>query len=126
MTAVLASALRGDSAALCRLSEPRDLESAINAAARFGIERLLRTILQRRGEWPNVPAALRAAFDAAAHREVAVEALRHRETRRVLMALSEAGVPTLVLKGAALAYTHYPAPYLRARADTDLLVRPAD
>jgi hypothetical protein len=40
--------------------------------------------------------------------------------------LHRAGVTTLVLKGAALAYTHYPAAYLRPRGDTDLLVKPTD
>jgi hypothetical protein len=36
------------------------------------------------------------------------------------------GIDLLLLKGAALAYTHYPAPYLRPRADIDLLIRRRD
>jgi hypothetical protein len=42
---------------------------------------------------------------------------------RVLAGLFEAGVNTLVLKGAALAYTLYPAPHLRPCGDVDLLVK---
>lgn len=36
------------------------------------------------------------------------------------------GIDTLLIKGAALAYTHYPEPHLRPRADIDLLVRRRD
>ena len=40
-------------------------------------------------------------------------------------ALNEVEVKPLVLKGGALAYTHYPNPALRPRADTDLLIAPS-
>jgi hypothetical protein len=40
----------------------------------------------------------------------------------VLAALHERNVHPLLLKGAAVAFTHYPDPTLRPRADTDLLV----
>ena len=40
-------------------------------------------------------------------------------------ALNEVQVKPLVLKGGALAYTHYPNPALRPRGDTDLLVAPS-
>jgi len=43
------------------------------------------------------------------------------ELREVLAALAGAGLPVLLLKGAALAYTLYPEPHLRDRSDTDLL-----
>ena len=36
------------------------------------------------------------------------------------------GFDLLLLKGTALAYTHYPQPYLRPRNDIDLLIRRAD
>jgi hypothetical protein len=55
-----------------------------------------------------------------------IEALRAHELRGLLAALVEAGVRALLLKGAALAYTHYPRPELRPRADTDLMIRVAD
>ncbi len=37
-----------------------------------------------------------------------------------------AGIPVLLLKGTALAYSLYPEPSLRVRGDTDLLVAPSD
>ena len=52
----------------------------------------------------------------------AVEALREAELRRVLAALSAAGVDAVLFKGAAIARTHYRSPELRVRMDTDLLV----
>lgn len=53
-----------------------------------------------------------------------VEQLRYAELRGVLGAI--AGIDTLLLKGAALAYTLYPEPHLRPRLDLDLFVRADD
>ena len=44
----------------------------------------------------------------------------------VLGALGAAGIPVLLLKGAAFAYALYPEPWLRPRQDTDLLISPND
>lgn len=52
------------------------------------------------------------------------EALRYRELRAVTAALLDAGLSPVLLKGSALAYTHYDAPWHRPRADLDLLVEP--
>ncbi len=73
--------------------------------------------------WPvEVSAALeRAARDAAAR-----EMVRRQEITRVLTLLDEAGIRPIVFKGTALAYLVYPAPGLRPRNDTDLLIRRAD
>jgi hypothetical protein len=57
--------------------------------------------------------------------EVLIEALRRDEVVRVVAALDRAGAQPLVFKGAALAHTHYPEPWLRPRLDTDVLVSPA-
>jgi hypothetical protein len=48
------------------------------------------------------------------------------ELRRLLGALRQYGLTPLVTKGAHLAHTLYPAPHLRPRADTDLLIAVAD
>jgi hypothetical protein len=50
------------------------------------------------------------------------EDLRASEMRRVVQALGDAGVRAVILKGSALAYTHYPEPWCRTRADLDVLV----
>ena len=58
--------------------------------------------------------------------DVAIELLRKHELVRVLNALAESGVNPLLLKGTALAYSLYPSPVLRPRADTDLLINSDD
>lgn len=56
-------------------------------------------------------------------RDAAVlEELRARELRVVLSALQEDGVRPVLMKGAALAYTHYSRPELRPRLDVDLMI----
>ncbi len=73
------------------------------------------------------------AFDVAAHPAFAplVEAAHHtamgaalldRAMRPIEAALRAADIPTLWLKGAALAHTVYPAPDLRPMGDLDVLV----
>ena len=49
-------------------------------------------------------------------------ALLNDELRRVIPALSAAGIPAVLIKGAHLAHAVYPRPPLRVRADTDLLI----
>lgn len=58
--------------------------------------------------------------------ETLTEAVRRAEVGRVVDALERAGTQPIVFKGAALAHTHYPEPWLRPRLDTDILVAPAD
>jgi hypothetical protein len=53
----------------------------------------------------------------------AMDAAREQELRRLLSALVADDVDVLLLKGAGLAYTVYPAPHLRPRVDTDLMLR---
>ena len=69
----------------------------------------------------RLPELREAAMSAAA-----VEALRFADLREVLAALDGRGVVPLIVKGTALAYSIYPAPELRPRGDTDLLIAPDD
>ena len=68
------------------------------------------------------PAALASARRIAA----ATDAAERRVIGEVLTTLGAARVDVLLLKGAALAYTVYSKPWLRARADIDVLIRPGD
>ena len=89
-------------------SVPRE---AIVAAARAGrVELLL--------------AARRPGIDLAGEMRdaVALEAAREVDVRRLVEALAAAGIRAVLIKGAALAYTHYPRPELRPRVDTDLMI----
>lgn len=75
------------------------------------------------GSWPR---AVRQALEEEARAAVARELLVGRELPRVLEALDHHAIHPLLLKGTALAYTHYPHPSLRSRSDTDLLIPPSD
>ncbi len=52
----------------------------------------------------------------------AMEELKARELRAVLTLLAGEGIDPVLLKGAALARTHYRRPELRPRADTDFMI----
>lgn len=56
----------------------------------------------------------------------AVDLLQRFAATAVLGALAESGLQPLLLKGGALACTHYPAPALRPRSDLDLLIAETD
>ncbi len=102
-----------------------DLE-LIDEAEDHGVTGLVRHRLQTERAWTAIDTATRGAIDALVRQNACSEAFGRRQVVQVVRALRDAGVPVISFKGAALAYTHYPAPYLRPRCDTDLLVRPAD
>jgi hypothetical protein len=61
-------------------------------------------------------------IDDGVRATVLLDELDVRELNRVIAALESAGVVPLVLKGAALAHTHYAASWLRPRVDADLMI----
>jgi hypothetical protein len=68
------------------------------------------------------PSPARQALQEAARREAIVEWLRAEDVRRVLAMLAAAGVPSILIKGVALAYTCYEEPSHRPHVDVDLLI----
>ncbi len=123
MTELLCTILRGTPAAL-PASEAGD---ALVATARAHRVHLLMAWLAGQGPsdleriagegWTSLAREMRV--------EVVAEAVRSAEVIRVVAALDRAGAQPLVFKGAALARTHYPEPWLRPRLDTDILIAPA-
>lgn len=57
---------------------------------------------------------------------IAIEAERAQALHQLTTLLARAHIGSLILKGAALSYTAYPAPHLRPRNDDDLWVRETD
>lgn len=94
--------------ALCRLltSGPESLTPDLLAEARRHRVHYL------------VAAGLRRELLQAA----ALDALDEQELRELLDALAAGGIRAMVFKGAALAHMIYPAPHVRPRVDTDLLL----
>jgi hypothetical protein len=73
--------------------------------------------------WPeSIQLTLRRASAAQALASDLLDA----ELRRVIAAAGDAGVHTVLIKGAALAYTHYRRPHLRPRSDSDIVIREGD
>ncbi|HEY6361483.1 MAG TPA: nucleotidyltransferase family protein [Vicinamibacterales bacterium] len=68
----------------------------------------------------------REALQEAARHAAIVEWLRAEDLRRVLAMLAAAGVPGILVKGVALAYTCYEEPSHRPHVDIDLLIRRED
>lgn len=69
-----------------------------------------------------IPTGLRQALRDSYYQVAVANLLQFQELGQVLAALSAAGVPVVLLKGALLAETAYGNPSLRPMADLDLLV----
>jgi hypothetical protein len=122
----VASVLRGDRASFDGVADSIAEDAVLEAAADHDVEVLFRHVLIERGTWAAAPSRLRALLDGRTRDESVREMVRSRELSRVLSGLRNSGVEPLVIKGAALAHSHYRAPHLRPRYDTDLLVRKDD
>jgi hypothetical protein len=68
----------------------------------------------------------RKSLDDIVRLAAAREMLTTRDVPLFFEDARHSGIELLVLKGTALAYTHYPRPHLRPRSDVDLYVRLAD
>jgi hypothetical protein len=62
------------------------------------------------------------ALVAGLRRAVIVDLIRERILQGLIDRFARAGIDALLLKGAGLAYTLYPSPYLRPRSDLDVMV----
>ena len=119
---LLAAALRDEAAPWPAGADGAFAAALFDEARRHGVAALVATAAAV-GEWPE---ELRLAFLKARRDDAAIEALRRDDLRRLLTALHNEGIRSLLMKGAQLAYTHYAQPWLRPRFDTDLLIAPDD
>jgi hypothetical protein len=87
-----------------------------------GVSALLVNSLRAPGAAWSLPNDFKDALAAVVHQQLVVDLLDRNEISRVMRVLAVAGIPALLLKGTALAYSVYPAPFLRPRSDTDLLL----
>ncbi len=120
-TAIVGRALV-DPAGWALASAGVDGAALLEAAVRHRVLLLLGWTLRAAGRLDDSPPEFVETFQRTERAAVIEDVVRHTELVHVLEALSAAGVRALLFKGAALGYTHYPAAYLRVRADTDLLV----
>ncbi len=118
---VLRAALSGPEAALAAWEQLRG-QALLDDAAVSRLLPLLHENLRVAGVAQEQLVGLRGV---RRHTLVANERL-FRGVAPVIAALEDAGVRTVLLKGASLALRHYPDPGLRPMTDIDLLVAPGD
>jgi hypothetical protein len=108
--------------------DERDVDAACDPAViveRAVLHRV--SALLARSAWArSLPPAEAARLEEDARLGAVHAAVLDRELAHLLARLADRGVMALVTKGAHLAHAVYPLPALRPRADTDLLIEPAD
>ena len=122
---ILARALRDATAPSAR-SVPFDAQRLVAHARHHRVLLLLGWNLRAAGTLNEWPSQFVDEFLKAEREAVTVGCLRHPELVRALEELASAGARVLPFKGATLAHSHYSAPHLRVRTDTDLLVAVSD
>ena len=104
---------------------PQEWALFAQMATAEGVAALAYHLLRTQPEAYALPSVDARAWQACAEQE-ALSAVRNallfRQLEQVLRALSAAGIPVVLLKGADLAHSLYPAPGLRKMGDLDLLV----
>jgi hypothetical protein len=95
----------------------------VDAAVHHGVAPLLHHALVGGGRFDRLAPAVGRRLTRLAQEAVLVETIRSRDLLEVGEELEGAGLRPLIFKGGALAVSHYPAPWLRVRGDSDLLVR---
>ncbi len=125
--------------ALCARAHPHAahqaaLRTAAQAVARWdgligqaeaeGMAPLLAAHLQQAGL--TLPESVARALQAVVLRQRHAHQGRDQALQEILTTYQAAGIPVVLLKGAALARSVYPQPWLRPMRDLDLLVRTAD
>jgi hypothetical protein len=103
-----------------------DWQAILRKAERSGLVPLVHTNLRQAARSGQVPNAVAERLRQLYHRDTIHGVARRELLRMTLLRFSEAGVPVIVLKGAALAALVYPSPELRPMRDIDLLVNRRD
>jgi hypothetical protein len=103
-----------------------ETEPFLEEVGRHSMEPLIAWHLKKSRLAADWPQPVLERLDQQLREHTVREAILGVELTNTLDALAHAGLPALLMKGTALAYTLYPTPTVRRRGDTDLLVRGAD
>ena len=97
----------------------------LECACAHRVERLALRAIRVRGDAPDLWFGATAADLGDEQAWAVLDAVRTRELHTVATTLAAiTGAKPIVFKGAALAHSHYPAPWLRPRLDTDIVISP--
>jgi hypothetical protein len=123
-TRIVCAVLRGEKAAWNDGGDPSAIQGFLGACRYHGVLPLLGQAMGRDAAFRAWPQEIRSVCSNATRQQAMYELAQRAEMVRVLAALAAVDIAPLVLKGTALAHSHYPSPALRPRADTDLLIPP--
>ena len=116
----LAAVMRGEAPALA-LAEYKEPAEILAVADEEGVVALIHERLQHPELAAMLSPELLHRFADAARLKAAASMMREAECRRILKRLDQEGLPVLLLKGSALAYSVYASPHLRECSDIDFL-----
>jgi hypothetical protein len=106
---------------------PGDVSAdVLDAMERHRLAPLAWDTLRTSGHAASWPAPIQMALRRASAAQALVTALIDTELRRVIATAGDAGVRMVLIKGAALANTHYRLAHLRPRSDSDVVILDAD
>jgi hypothetical protein len=100
--------------------------SFLERTRHHGVDALVCHVLKPTDAWNELPDVLKEELLQRSRIAIAIEMARARDLNALNEGLAEAGLSALLLKGSALAYTHYPEPHLRTRVDTDIFIDSGD
>jgi Uncharacterised nucleotidyltransferase len=119
---MLKAALAGKPAHWPETAAGQDVSRFLEASLEHGIQPLLYHSLGATECLSGWPESVKTALQRESAAQIILNSLIETDLRGVLMSLTNAGIHSLLIKGAPLSYTHYAFPYLRPRSDTDLLI----
>ncbi len=106
---------------------PTDLNvDADDVAMRVTFHGIALVLVEAAPGLPGWPTAAAEMVKEEARLQSFWEMSHSKVTGQLVEALHDAGIPALILKGTALAYSLYPKPEFRRRGDSDLLIENAD
>ena len=103
-----------------------DQQDILPACLHHGVSGLFYYALKESGQQKYLPVELLDTLHKIVMYQVALEMHRVHELRKILGNCLGQGITPLLLKGTALAYTHYTFPATRERCDTDLFIAFSD
>ena len=123
---LVAAVVRGDVVDWPGANRGPSEEQFLRAVSEHSVAALVVWRLRQASTFRGWPDSIRASLSQIVREEVLLEMAREGELQRLIATLGDAGVPSLLIKGVALAYSRYPQPWLRPRMDNDLLIRRSD
>ena len=116
----LESVIRGENISWPGACDNGYADNVWNIALQNGVASLCYIRLINNPVWNSLPVNLQNRLHYHVHNAAALEILWKHELCK-FHELCGAENPVLLIKGSHLAYSHYPAPYIRTRCDTDML-----